>query len=184
MRDVEECCTFESAAECSDLRICGDECCKPVVSNADRGDKFSDTAEFKAGLAEDSELLDDVSTSTVGIWYWEYLCIVQEYDLNSMDFTFMNAKCVLAIQSDRNILFVLDTSRILCKIASLSLAIALVVRGYHPDLLSKKRKPVSQLVHHDTKATDCRPATKLRSAKYDRTELVALHNGESSFDWS
>ena len=77
-------------------------------------------------------------TGTVAlIRRWEYFAVVEENDAHSSLIAFMNAKLdLLVLDRDANVACAFDSSRIICKVASLSLPVALVVRRNDGDFLA------------------------------------------------
>ena len=62
---------------------------------------------------------------------------MQENDSHTLNYAFMNSKCIQSIKLDLYSVYVVYSSRILSQVASLSFSISIVVRGNHDHFLAQ-----------------------------------------------
>lgn len=135
-------------------------------------------AELKTRLIEDGELENDVACAVALVRSWEYLPIMEKDDADSALVALVDAELdLLILDGDSNVTSAPDASRVTREVSSLPLSISLVVWRDHSDLLPQLDKARRELIHHDTKAADCGPSTKLWCRKHDLSQLVTVKDG-------
>ena len=166
--------SLESGTESSNLCVSSDKTSEPVVADTDGRNDLTLAAVLEATLSKDGHLSASVGSSKISVRSRPDLCVVQKDNLNVANDTFMDSKSVFVVTSDRNVVNIVDASRVLSQVAGLTLSVSLVVWRNNDDFFSEFGKSKSKFVNHDTEATDSGPTTKLWSHKHNGSKLVCL----------
>ena len=156
--NMHKACTLECGAELTCLCVARDQTSEPIVRDKDAGDYLSLAEVLEAGLAEDCKLADSTRWCLIGVRLRENLCMVQEHEFDSTDGALMHADRNLHICVDRDIVDVLEAGWVFGKVPCHTLAIAVIVRGNHDDVLAKVGEANGKFINHNSKTAYCRPA--------------------------
>lgn len=158
--DVEEFGRFEVLAKEAFLGIARSETSEPVISHNDRGYEAATAAVLEAAFVEDGELEHNMARAISAVGTREHVAVVKEDNLDATDDCFMHGKLnALSVNVDGDVVDVHDAGGIVREVASLTLAVTLVVRRDDGDLLAELYETDGKLVDHDTEAADGAPAS-------------------------
>ena len=158
MANVHEASTLECGAELACLCVARDQTSEPIVRYKDAGDYLSLAEVLEAGLAEDCKLAYSTRWGLIGVRLRENLCMVQEHEFDSTDGALMHTDRNLHICVDGDVVDVLEASWVFGKVPCHTLAVAVIVRGNHDDILAEVGEADGKFINHNSKASDCRPA--------------------------
>jgi hypothetical protein len=124
---MQESSTLEGVSEVTDLGVCWYETSEPIVCDADCWDLLSLAAILKTGLAKHCNLLDFVCWLGIRIRTWKDISIVEEYNFHTTHLSLMDAKGEPSSDTYVHVVDVVNASRILLQISSLSFPVSLVI---------------------------------------------------------
>lgn len=91
MANMQECCSLKYISEVTNFSISSYHSSEPVISYNNSWNLLSLTAILKTRLAKNSNLLSNICSLSIWVWWWEDITIMQEDLFNTSDSTFMNS---------------------------------------------------------------------------------------------
>ena len=140
MADVKEAGSAEGVSKVTHFSVSGNQTGEPIVGHANGWNILSLAAIFKDSLAEDSDLMDNITWLSIWVWAWEDVSVMKEYYLHTFDHSLVNTKSHSSTNVNMDIVDIFDASWILSEVSSLAFSISLIVWRNNDDLLTKVSK--------------------------------------------
>lgn len=179
--NVQESRSSECVTEVTNLGICSNTSCKPIICNTDCWYFLPFAAILEAGLTKDGDLVYSKIGLSIWIWAWVEIRIVQEYYLDTFDHTFMYTKCAPTSNININVVNVVNT--IYMKVVSMTFSVPLIVWRNDNNFLSKIGETNGKLINHNTETSNSGPFAQFWRAENNWSDLVKVMHFLRSSDW-